>query len=70
VLFEEFLYNAEEHNVARVSNQQQYAECSTNAKPVADGATVFRLNQPGMYFFMCTVPGHCLAGMKLQLRVI
>ncbi|KAH9561695.1 hypothetical protein CY35_05G036800 [Sphagnum magellanicum] len=65
----EFLYNAEAHNVVRVNNQQ-YDDCSTNAQPVADGATVFRLNEPGMYFFMCTVPGHCEAGMKLQLRVI
>jgi uncharacterized cupredoxin-like copper-binding protein len=68
VLFEEFLYNAEAHNVVKVS-KQQYDDCSTNAEPVADGATVFRLNQPGMYFFMCTYPGHCVAGMKLELRV-
>ncbi|CAK9226403.1 unnamed protein product, partial [Sphagnum troendelagicum] len=65
----EFLYNAEVHNVVKVSNQQ-YDDCSTNAEPVADGATVFRLNQPGMYFFICTYPGHCVAGMKLELRVI
>ncbi len=69
MLFEEFLYNAEAHNVVRVNNQQ-YIDCVTNAEPVADGATVFSLNQPGMYYFMCTFPGHCEAGMKLQLRVI
>ncbi len=69
MLYEEFLYNAEAHNVVRVS-RQQYADCFTNAEPVADGATVFRLNEPEMYFFMCTIPGHCEAGMKLQLRVI
>jgi hypothetical protein len=66
----QFVYNAEAHNVVRV-NKQQYDLCnSAGALTHADGATVFNLGRPGRYFFMCSIPGHCEAGMKLALQVI
>ncbi len=66
----EFLYNAEAHNVVRV-NKQQYDFCnSAGAVTHTDGATVFDLGRPGRYFFICSIPGHCEAGMKLALQVI
>ncbi|CAM6021031.1 unnamed protein product [Sphagnum balticum] len=66
----QFVYNAEAHNVVRV-NKQQYDLCdSAGAVTHTDGATVFNLERPGRYFFMCSIPGHCQAGMKLALQVI
>lgn len=66
----EFVYNAEAHNVVRV-NKQQYDFCdSAGAVTHTDGATVFNLERPGRYFFICSIPGHCEAGMKLALQVI
>ncbi len=66
----EFVYNAEAHNVVRV-NKRQYDSCdSAGAVTHTDGATVFNLGRPGRYFFICSIPGHCGAGMKLALQVI
>jgi hypothetical protein len=65
----EFLYNAEAHDVVKVS-YAEYKNCFTSALPSTSGATVFPLEQTGMHYFICTIPGHCQAGMKLAINVL
>ncbi len=36
---------------------------------VDNGATIPYLS-PGSYYFLCTVSGHCDAGMKLEVKVL
>ncbi|KAH9575832.1 hypothetical protein CY35_01G131600 [Sphagnum magellanicum] len=65
----EFVYNAEAHDVVKVS-YPEYSECSTSQLPDTSGTTVFPLGQTGMHYFICTIPGHCAAGMKLAINVL
>jgi hypothetical protein len=65
----EFVYNAEAHDVVKVS-YPEYSQCSTSQLPDTSGTTVFPLGQTGMHYFICTIPGHCAAGMKLAINVL
>ncbi|KAL9241941.1 hypothetical protein vseg_015993 [Gypsophila vaccaria] len=56
------------HNVLVVS-KSDYDNCNT-ASPIqkfTDGKTTITLKQ-GASYFICGVPGHCSAGMKLQVN--
>ena len=55
------------------SAQDGYLSCSAQ-RPVSvalmTGSDTVRLNGAGERYFICGAPGHCAAGMKLQVRVI
>ncbi|KAL6647627.1 hypothetical protein ACP70R_015064 [Stipagrostis hirtigluma subsp. patula] len=61
---------APSHDVTEVT-KAGYDACS-GANPVKSytgGATTVKLNAPGKRYFICSVPGHCAAGMKLEVTV-
>ena len=55
------------------SARDRYLSCSAQ-RPVSvalmTGSDTVRLNGAGERYFICGAPGHCAAGMKLQVRVI
>jgi hypothetical protein len=56
--------------VAEVS-AAEYMAC-TATKPLgsdSSGATTVPLKTPGSHYFICRIPGHCSAGMKLSVTV-
>jgi hypothetical protein len=58
------------HDVAEVS-KADYDACS-GANPIKSytgGATTVKLTTPGKRYFICSVTGHCSAGMKLEVTV-
>nr|VDD28244.1 unnamed protein product [Brassica oleracea] len=68
VLFE---YNPKFHNVMRVTHAM-YRSCN-NSNPISTfttGNDSVALTNHGHHFFFCGVPGHCMAGQKLDLNVI
>ncbi|KAL6647626.1 hypothetical protein ACP70R_015063 [Stipagrostis hirtigluma subsp. patula] len=61
---------ASSHDVTEV-DKAGYDACS-GSKPVKSytgGATKVTLTAPGKRYFICSVPGHCAAGMKLEVTV-
>ena len=73
-----FKYDASAHDVVEVT-QAGYRSCSA-ASPVSaalrTGSDAVRLDGGGgassrrsTRYFICSVPGHCAAGMKLEVRV-
>ncbi|OEL18193.1 hypothetical protein BAE44_0020786 [Dichanthelium oligosanthes] len=66
-----FRYNASAHDVVEVT-RDGYLSCSA-ASPVAaalrTGRDTVQLGGTGSRYFICGVPGHCGAGMKLEGRV-
>ncbi|RLN32916.1 mavicyanin-like [Panicum miliaceum] len=61
---------AASHDVTEVT-KAGYDACS-GANPVKSytgGATTVKLAAPGKRYFICSVPGHCAAGMKLEVTV-
>ncbi|MCO5562391.1 hypothetical protein L7F22_016018 [Adiantum nelumboides] len=65
-----FKYPVTFHNVVQVS-QAEYLQCKIR-KPLAvyrNGMARVKLAKKGTYFFICGVPGHCQAGMKMALTV-
>ncbi|XP_010493895.1 PREDICTED: mavicyanin-like [Camelina sativa] len=68
VLFE---YNPQFHNVMRVTHPM-YRSCNSS-NPISTfttGNDSITLTNHGHHFFFCGVPGHCLAGQKLDLNVL
>uniref|UniRef100_A0A0D9X473 Phytocyanin domain-containing protein n=1 Tax=Leersia perrieri TaxID=77586 RepID=A0A0D9X473_9ORYZ len=64
-----FKYSPAAHDVVEVT-KAGYDACSA-ASPVAihrTGQDAVELNRLGSRYFICGVPGHCNAGMKLQVR--
>ncbi|CAL5034238.1 unnamed protein product [Urochloa decumbens] len=64
-----FKYSAS-HDVTEVS-KADYDACS-GANPIKSytgGATSIKFAAPGKRYFICSVPGHCTAGMKLEVTV-
>ncbi|GJM86911.1 hypothetical protein PR202_ga02811 [Eleusine coracana subsp. coracana] len=58
------------HTVAEVS-AAEYMAC-TATKPLgsdSSGATTVPLKTPGTHYFICSIPGHCSAGMKISVTV-
>ncbi|KAF5732513.1 hypothetical protein HS088_TW17G00040 [Tripterygium wilfordii] len=66
-----FNYNPKFHNVKQVdSNAYQACDASRPIASLASGNDKFMLTNPGTFFFICGVPGHCSNGLKMALNVI
>ncbi|KAM0862620.1 hypothetical protein ACQ4PT_045138 [Festuca glaucescens] len=66
-----FRYSRTAHNVVEVS-KADYAACSTSS-PIASfqtGNDIVPLTAAGSRYFICGVPGHCDAGMKVRINVV
>ncbi|KAJ1285750.1 hypothetical protein BS78_03G300900 [Paspalum vaginatum] len=64
-----FKYNSY-HSVLEVT-KDAYEACTTT-DPISydsSGSTTFALTMPGTRYFICGAPGHCLAGMKMEVEV-
>ncbi|KAJ8459075.1 hypothetical protein OPV22_032001 [Ensete ventricosum] len=59
------------HDVLEVT-KAAYDACSatTPMESYTGGSTAIKLSAPGKRYFICGVPGHCAAGMKLEVDVI
>ncbi|EPS60310.1 hypothetical protein M569_14493, partial [Genlisea aurea] len=65
-----FSYAGGGHTVDEVS-ARDYKSCTTGNSITSDssGDTTIALNTAGTHYFICGVPGHCSAGMKLAVTV-
>ncbi|KAL8214945.1 hypothetical protein R6Q57_004394 [Mikania cordata] len=66
-----FHYNLTNHNVMQV-NQHDFRSCNVTApwRTFKTGNDSFIIKAPGHYYFICSFPGHCEAGQKLDVRVL
>ncbi|XP_040382288.1 chemocyanin-like [Oryza brachyantha] len=70
-----FRYDASAHDVVEVT-LAGYRSCSAaassavSAAALRTGSDAVRLDGTGTRYFICSVPGHCGAGMKLRVRVV
>ncbi|KAJ4816333.1 Early nodulin-like protein 1 [Rhynchospora pubera] len=58
------------HDVVEVT-KADYDTCS-GSNPLGSytgGSTTIKLTKPGKRYFICSTPGHCAAGMKLEVDV-
>ncbi|CAI9783680.1 unnamed protein product [Fraxinus pennsylvanica] len=58
------------HNLLEVS-KADYDSCVTSNPlnpPYIGGLTVIPLTNPGKRYFICGIPGHCSAGMKIEIN--
>lgn len=65
-----FQYNKEFQNVVRVTHKH-FRSCNSTA-PYATWATgndSFTIPRPGHFYFICSLPGHCQLGQKVDIRV-
>ncbi|RCU61444.1 hypothetical protein SEVIR_2G000900v4 [Setaria viridis] len=61
---------AASHDVTEVTKSGYDACSGANAvKSYTGGATTVKLAAPGKRYFICSVPGHCAAGMKIEVTV-
>ncbi|TVU40204.1 hypothetical protein EJB05_13655, partial [Eragrostis curvula] len=58
------------HDVTEVT-EAGYKACSGSSavKSYTGGKTAVKLATPGKHYFICSIPGHCAAGMKLEVTV-
>ncbi|CAK8559911.1 unnamed protein product [Lathyrus sativus] len=65
-----FKYGAT-HQVNEV-DESDYKSCSSSntIKNYADGDSKVPLTKAGKIYFICPTPGHCNAGMKLEVNVV
>ncbi|XP_077242160.1 uclacyanin 1-like [Tasmannia lanceolata] len=66
-----FQYSAVQHNVLEVT-KAAYDSC-TASNPLQShtgGNTNIPLSSPGKRYFICGIPGHCQAGMKLEVDTV
>nr|XP_043611500.1 blue copper protein-like [Erigeron canadensis] len=65
-----FRYDKEFHNVVRVT-YHNFVTCNgtTPYNTLTSGNDSFPIKFPGHYYFICTVPDHCQAGQKVDIRV-
>ncbi|XP_007034708.2 PREDICTED: mavicyanin [Theobroma cacao] len=66
-----FEYNAQYHNVMRVTHPM-YRACNATA-PLATyttGNDTITITTKGHHYFLCGVPGHCQAGQKVDINVL
>ncbi|KAI3526744.1 hypothetical protein L1887_06006 [Cichorium endivia] len=66
-----FHYDPASHNVVQV-NRMGYRLCNISAplKTYETGNDSFTIEGPGHYYFICSFPGHCRGGQKLDVRVL
>ncbi|XP_042510284.1 mavicyanin-like [Macadamia integrifolia] len=67
ILFE---YNKQFHNVMQVTHQE-FKACNVSSPmlTLATGNDSLVVKRTGHYYFLCGVPGHCLIGQKVDIRV-
>jgi hypothetical protein len=65
-----FNYPSEEHTVTEVGKTDYFA-CAGGSALSNDrsGSTNITLTAPGTRYFICNIPGHCTAGMRLAVTV-
>ncbi|KAL1190660.1 Mavicyanin [Cardamine amara subsp. amara] len=66
-----FAYNKDFHDVTEVKHND--FELCNSSKPLTRYQTGFdtvTLTKPGLYNFICGVPGHCDLGQKVQIHVL
>ncbi|KAH9647958.1 Phytocyanin domain-containing protein [Citrus sinensis] len=65
-----FKYNNAMHDVHEVT-EADYVACNAKAsiKHHISGSDAITLNAPGIYYFICGIPGHCQAGQRLRIEV-
>jgi hypothetical protein len=68
-----FVYPKENHTVVKVG-KDAFAACDLSANLQlgnwTSGSDVVPLDQPGMVWFICNKPNHCLNGMNLAINVV
>ncbi|KAL3714790.1 hypothetical protein ACJRO7_006658 [Eucalyptus globulus] len=59
------------HDVSEVT-KADYDSCQATSaiQTYTSGSTVIPLTSPGKRYFICSSPGHCAAGMKLQINTL
>jgi len=62
--FHAFGIVSDPENVNSVLWNSAIASASNPIKPGQDGSVTFTAGAPGTYYYVCTVPGHALQGMK------
>lgn len=65
-----FEYNTNFHDVMQVTHLQ-FRACNASA-PIAtykSGNDSIKIKTPGHHFFLCSTPGHCQAGQKVDINV-
>ncbi|KAL7200683.1 hypothetical protein ACSBR1_032583 [Camellia fascicularis] len=67
ILFE---YNKQFHNVIRVTHKN-FNACNATAPyfTLNSGNDSFTIPRGGHFYFICSIPGHCEAGQKVDIRV-
>ncbi|KAM7501341.1 hypothetical protein LguiB_000245 [Lonicera macranthoides] len=66
-----FEYNKQLQNVVRVTHKNFHACNATSPHAVyATGNDSFAASKPSHFFFICSLPGHCEAGQKVDIRVV
>ncbi|KAM6566186.1 hypothetical protein CsatA_025314 [Cannabis sativa] len=66
----EFEYNAQFHNVMRVTHAM-YKTCNASLplETYTTGNDSITITTRGHHFYMCGVPGHCQGGQKVDINV-
>ncbi|CAM6117122.1 unnamed protein product [Calypogeia fissa] len=64
----QFIYNATSHTVLRMPQDSCNTSLAT-VTPFTDGNTTIPLMTSGTKYYICSIPGHCDAGMKLTIVV-
>ncbi|KAK8614650.1 hypothetical protein V6N13_068447 [Hibiscus sabdariffa] len=64
-----FKYNKNFNNVVRVTHQN-FKSCNATSPIVfySSGSDTINLTKPGHYYFICSLPGRCLAGQKVTFE--
>ncbi|KAI4378291.1 hypothetical protein MLD38_015788 [Melastoma candidum] len=59
------------HDVSEVT-KEDYDSCQSTSpiQTFIGGSTVIPLTSPGKRYFICSVPGHCSTGMKLEVNTL
>ncbi|THG12718.1 hypothetical protein TEA_026845 [Camellia sinensis var. sinensis] len=63
-------YNKQFHNVIRVTHKN-FNACNATAPyfTLNSGNDSFTITRGGHFYFICSLPGHCEAGQKVDVRV-
>ncbi|XP_009761916.1 mavicyanin-like [Nicotiana tabacum] len=65
-----FEYNKQFHNVVRVTHKNFDAcNAATTYSTFNTGNDTFVIRRPGHFYFICSFPGHCQNGQKVDIRV-
>ncbi|CAK9151072.1 unnamed protein product [Ilex paraguariensis] len=66
-----FQYNNQFHNVVRVTHKNFNAcNATTPYANFTTGNDLFTIKKTGHFYFICSLPGHCQEGQKVDIRVV